>query len=282
MTNWPIGLSTGCFYQKNILECLDPIRAAGFSMVEVCSFPAHLDYHDLEAVRHVRIRMQDLGIEAYSFHAPFADAIDISALEAVRREEALSEILRAAEAAAALHVHYLVIHPGPENAHIPPERERLQRMENVIGVLNRVVRHCAQLGIVCLLENKLPHLLFGKTNDILWIFNALDSADVGACLDTGHALLSDDLHNLVRKLNGHIRMIHVHDNWRQSDDHLPPGDGAIEWKPLLQEWIDVRFHGSLILEIASTPSVEQTLANAVRGRAFLRKISRELIMPRPL
>ena len=49
LDNWPVGLSTGCFYQRGILDWLEPIRGAGFSRIEVCSFPRHLDYHDRAA-----------------------------------------------------------------------------------------------------------------------------------------------------------------------------------------------------------------------------------------
>ena len=35
----------------NILDCLETIRASGFSMIEVVFSPAHLDYKNLSAVR---------------------------------------------------------------------------------------------------------------------------------------------------------------------------------------------------------------------------------------
>ena len=76
MSDWPIGLSTGCIYQTSIFDCLEPIRNGGFSMIEICSFPAHLDYHDKEAVRRAATQIDELGMEPYSFHAPFADHIE--------------------------------------------------------------------------------------------------------------------------------------------------------------------------------------------------------------
>lgn len=51
MGDWPIGLSTGCFYRMPILDCLAAIRGAGFGRIEVCSFRAHLDYPIAPAVR---------------------------------------------------------------------------------------------------------------------------------------------------------------------------------------------------------------------------------------
>jgi sugar phosphate isomerase/epimerase len=281
MTAWPIGLSTGCFYQKSILDCLETIRASGFSMIEVCSSPSHLDYHDLKAVRRAGEMIADLGLEAYSFHAPFADHIDISAPDEFRRAEALQELLKAAQAAAILQVHYLVVHPGPESATIPPHEERLQRMENVVGVLNQVGRRCRELGIACVLENKLPHLLFGRTSDVLLILAALESVDLGVCVDTGHAAISGDLDNFILKLAGRLRMIHANDNRGAYDDHLPPGDGQIDWRRLLEELETTAFKGILVLELAGTGDMEMTMANARRGRSFLRRISRLLTLPNP-
>ena len=77
MTNWPIGLSTGCFHQTPISECLETIRGSGFSMIEVVFSPPHLDYKNLAAVREAGQRIEDLGMEVFSFHAPFANDIDI-------------------------------------------------------------------------------------------------------------------------------------------------------------------------------------------------------------
>jgi sugar phosphate isomerase/epimerase len=280
MTNWPIGLSTGCFYQQSILDCLETIRESGFSLIEVCSSPRHLDYHDQPAIRRVAARIASLGMEAYSFHAPFADQIDISALEQERRQFALQEIFHAVEAAAALQVHHLVIHPGPEHANLPPHEERFRRMENTVETLNRVARRCKELGIRCVLENKLPHLLFGNASDILWILDALEGPDVGACLDTGHAFLSGDLFGLLHKLAGHLRMLHAHDNRGHFDDHLAPGDGVIDWRQVLRELNICGFQGTMMLEIGAASDPQVIMANARRGRSYLRGLGRQLALER--
>jgi len=274
MVTWPIGLSTGCFYQQSIFDCLELILESGFSMIEVCFSPAHLDYHDHGTVHRAAARIDQLGMEAYSFHAPFTHGLDISSLDPGERQWALEEICHAAEAAAILQVHYLVLHPGPESSVIPPQEERLQRMENAVGVLNRVAERCRTLGIRCVLENKLPHLLFGKTSDILWILDAMDSIEVGVCLDTGHAFLSGDLHNLLYKLGGHLRMIHAHDNGGHGDDHLPPGDGRVDWELVVRMLAACHFRGAFILELAGASDPATTMANARRGRSFLRRVCR--------
>ncbi len=278
MTNWRIGLSTGCFYNHPILDCLPLIRESGFSTIEVCSSPGHLDFHDEAAVCRAAQRIAELGMEAYSLHAPFAPYIDISSSDAAQRKASVAEICKAAQAAALLHVHYFVLHPGPEDPAPMPQHEQLPRMQHVIESIDAIARRCHELGIICVLENKLPHLLFGNTSDILWILDGINGAEVGACLDTGHAFLSGDLHNLVHKLAGHLKMIHAHDNGGAQDDHRPPGDGDIPWPQLLKNLVQIQFHGAFVLEMAGRPDPEKTMANARRGRSYLREIARKLTL----
>jgi sugar phosphate isomerase/epimerase len=278
MINWPVGLSTGCFYHQSILECLPVIRESGFSMIEVCSSPEHLDFHDLKSVHCAADRIKELGMEAYSFHAPFAPNIDIASSDSTQRTASVAEIFKAAEAAALLRVHYFVLHPGPENLAAIPAQEQLPRMQNVIDSLNQIAQRCKELGIMCVLENKLPHLLFGNTSDILWILDGINTAEIGACLDTGHAFLAGDMRNLVHKLSGHLRMIHAHDNRGANDDHRPPGDGKIDWKQFLVDLMNVRFHGALILEMAGNDDPNVTMTSARRGRSYLREIARHLML----
>jgi sugar phosphate isomerase/epimerase len=278
MTSWPIGLSTGCFYHQSILDCLPLIRESGFSMIEVCSSPEHLDFRNLKSVKRAAERIKELGMEAYSFHAPFAPNIDIASSDCEQRADSVAEIFKAAESAALLRVHYFVLHPGPENPAAIPAEEQLPRMQHVVDSLNQVARRCRELGIMCVLENKLPHLLFGNTSDILWILDGINSAEVGDCFDTGHAFLAGDIHNLVHKLAGHLRMIHAHDNDGAGDNHLPPGDGKIDWEKFLRDLIEVRFRGAFILEMAGNNDSAVTMTNARRGRSYLRDIARRIAL----
>lgn len=268
---WPIGLSTGCFYHSSILECLEHVRNEGFELIEVCSFPAHLDYHNVPLVKQARFMMNELGLIAYSFHAPFAGHIDISALNSHERLVACDEIYRAADAAKELGVRYLVIHPGPERDGIP-KSERYERMENAANSLNEVSRHCQEIGVGFVLENMLPHLFSGHIRDLMWILGALQTTNVGICLDTGHALLSGDLHTVAQKLSGHLWMVHASDNNGTFDDHLPPGDGKVPWGSLWQHLQSVRFSGAVILEIAGNESIPITLQKARRGKQFLQQL----------
>lgn len=271
MKPWTIGLSTGCFYSRPILSVLDEIRASGFDSIEVCSFPRHLDYHNRHDVTLAGNKIRDLGLRPVSFHAPFADSIDITVLDPAARKVAVAELLFACEAAAAMGVENLVLHPGPERTGRPPEEEFLTRMRNAAESLNKVAARCCELGVHLVLENMLPHLLFGHINDLLYLLGSIHDCEVGACLDTGHAHLSRELGMVIHKLSGHLHLVHVNDNRGDHDDHLAPGEGHIDWPWLISELKRCHFGGTLILELSSreNESVPDMLGRARHARDFL-------------
>jgi sugar phosphate isomerase/epimerase len=275
MSDWPIGLSTGCFYQRPILDVLEPIRDGGFTLLEICSSQAHLDYHREDDVKAAATAIGNAGLEPVSFHAPFADHIDITDLNQVRREAAVSELLTACDAAAVIGVRHIVLHPGPEIDCCPPDKERFKRLENGAASLNRVAAHCRQLGLRLQLENMLPHLMFGSASDVLYLLGAISDTTVGCCLDTGHANLSGDISMVVHKLSGHLQMLHANDNHRDWDAHLPPGHGNIDWRRLVAELEGVGFRGTIILELAGGVDEEPAivLEKARDARRFLREIT---------
>ncbi len=268
---WPIGLSTGCFYRHRICDVLEEIRARGFELIEVCSFPKHLDYHHEDEVGRAGELMRLLGLRPFSFHAPFADRIDITALDEHIRAEAVAELITACRAAALIGAENVVLHPGPEQSGRPPQEEFLQRMRNAALSLNEVAAHCCQTGVQLLLENMLPHLLFGQTSDMMYLLGGINTCAVGTCLDTGHAHLSGDLGNVIHKLSGHLRMVHINDNHGDRDAHLIPGDGAIDWPWVVSELQRYHFKGGLIIEMSAreNETVVDTLARARAGRDFL-------------
>jgi sugar phosphate isomerase/epimerase len=273
MSDWRCGISTGCFYKTDILHALPEVRDGGFLTIEVCSFPAHLDYHNHDHVAKAAELMKSLGMDANSFHAPFADAIDISSPDAGHRAHAVREVTAACDAAAMLRASYVVLHPGPEREGLPPPHEWYDRMRHAADSLNEVAAHCRHAGLTLLLENMLPHLMFGHVSDLMFLLGAIRETNVGTCLDTGHAFLSRDLRTVVHKLSGHLRMLHVNDNHGERDEHLSPGEGAIDWISLFRQLRQWNFHGPLILELAdSGEPPERIMRRAREARDYLRDI----------
>ncbi|ADH85924.1 sugar phosphate isomerase/epimerase family protein [Desulfurivibrio alkaliphilus] len=279
MSDWSVGLSTGCFYRTSIFECLPLIREHGFSMLEICSHPDHLDYHDLALVRRAARQLEAWSLEAYSFHAPFAAGLDITSPAAAQRRRSIDEMLAAVEAAALLGARYLVLHPGPEKELQPEPGEYLQRRQNGVLALNEIAARCRLRQVQLVLENMLPHLFCGDISELLRCLGAVREGGVGTCLDTGHAVLSGELFHIATTLAGSLKMIHASDNHGHYDDHLPPGQGGIDWLPLLGHLQRMGFAGGIILELNGDAKIdpETMLREAARARLYLRRLSRQLL-----
>ena len=275
MTDWPYGISTGCFYQTPILEALPYVRDGGFTLIEVCSYPDHLDCHDTSKVEAAAVALERMGIEPLSLHAPFAERINIASDDRKTREDSIQEVIVACESAASLGARYIVLHPGPEKEGRPEFNEWYDHAHNAADSLNQVAERCGELGIYLLLENMLPHLMFGHICDMLFLLGAINNTNLGTCLDTGHAYLSGDLHTVVHKLSGHLKMLHANDNRGTGDDHLPPGEGDIKWLPLIHQLRHYQFQGTIILELSGNGTPDEIMQGARRARKYLRQLCRD-------
>jgi sugar phosphate isomerase/epimerase len=63
------------------------------------------------------------------------------------------------------------------------------------------------------------------------LLEAIDSSSLGYCLDTGHGHIFSQvpLPEWVEALGPWLIEVHLHDNHRQADEHLPLGFGEIDF-----------------------------------------------------
>ncbi|TAK29999.1 MAG: sugar phosphate isomerase/epimerase [Chloroflexota bacterium] len=257
---WRIGFSTGAFYELPILSVLPAIRHIGFQYVEICSNQAHLDYHDRVALEQLRGTLDGLGLRVFSLHAPFGTHIDIASPDEKARASALEQTEAAIQALYVLNGEVLVVHPAGDNP--PAERDRTMLLAQSLDSLHSIQAQCAQLGLKLAIETMLPHLVGGRTAELLWLAEHLPSAGVGFCLDTGHTYLGRSLAESLTQLSSRLLLLHVHDNSGQHDDHLPPGHGQIDWASCVRTLARHSFSGALILETTASGSPEEHLRQA--------------------
>lgn len=82
-----------------------------------------------------------------------------------------------------------------------------------------------------------------------------DLPRVAVLLDTGHAHVNSwDLPKVIEHFGSRLAGVHLHDNDGLTDQHLPVGEGSIDWPPVfaaLKKWAP---QTRLILEYADTNS----------------------------
>ena len=73
--------------------------------------------------------------------------------------------------------------------------------------------------------------------------------DIGVCFDVGHAHIMSSVQQAFDVLKDRIRSTHVHDNNKDHDSHLWPGDGNIDWEETMSLLRTAPHVPPLLLEI---------------------------------
>ena len=92
---------------------------------------------------------------------------------------------------------------------------------------------------------------------------------VGVCLDIGHANYSDaPMEAWFDALGPSIACLHLSDNMGRLDDHLPLGDGEIDWAMADRLWRQLGRDVPVTLEVGGLQGVEKSLGFLRRNGYF--------------
>lgn len=138
-----------------------------------------------------------------------------------------------------------MVHPSDLERHRHDVRGRVADAVASIAALHL---RCAPLNVRLAVESPLPHLIGGAPAEFAAILEGLDPA-VGVCLDTGHTWLGGSWRRFVEVAGARLTHVHIHDNHGYLDDHLPPGDGVLNWNEIRQSLDDAGFDGWAMLEL---------------------------------
>ncbi len=247
--SWTIGVSTGCCREHGVLDVLSAVHAAGIDAVELGTPPNHFNPADGTAVRHVAERLRMLGIRPVSIHAPFGGGIELSSADPRERQAALGRIATSAAALRHLGGSIVVVHPTD----IPRQDADVERRLDLCAeALSAAASICKAMGLVLALESPLPHLIGGAADEFTWLVGRLDDS-AGVCLDTGHATLGNQWDRLLGIAGSRLIHVHANDHRGRFDDHLPPGDGSIDWRHISHTLRAADFSGFMMLELNCQP-----------------------------
>jgi sugar phosphate isomerase/epimerase len=72
---------------------------------------------------------------------------------------------------------------------------------------------------------------------------------LGVCFDFGHAHVMSSVTEAFEILKPYIRSTHVHDNNKEKDEHLFPGEGTIDWNEAMSLLREAPHVPPVLLEI---------------------------------
>lgn len=81
-----------------------------------------------------------------------------------------------------------------------------------------------------------------------YIIKNIDDSNLGVCFDVGHSNLFSDGKFNVELFKDRLLAIHLHDNFKEKDDHNLPFDGNVNWNIAIKQIKDMNYNGSIIIE----------------------------------
>lgn len=247
---WRLGISTGACTDMPIQDAVIAIAGAGITAVEISTPPRHFDPMSNGAVTALAQALSAHGLDAVAIHAPFGGLLDLADPNSHHRVAAIGAILTAGAALKKLGGRVLVVHPSDlERA----RHDAGSRLEDCARSLRALGESCRQEGLTLVVETPLPHLIGGRPDEFRWLLSQIDPA-TRVCLDTGHTALGGFWRDFVNVADGLAIHVHAHDNHGHRDDHLPPGDGRIDWREIVGTLADAGFDGCFMLELACPPT----------------------------
>jgi sugar phosphate isomerase/epimerase len=205
-----------------LLKNLSGVLAMGLQP-EIYFGSASLDNLPRQEIREAAQQLGQQNIFV-TFHAPFMDlspgAVDdrIRAITAFRFHQVLDLV-------PTFHPRAIVFHPGYDRWRFDGDVELW--MTQSLLTWKPLVERAESLGVKLALEN-----VFEENPSILQrLLQAISSPCLGYCLDAGHGHIFSEVAicEWIEALGHYLVEVHLHDNHRQADEHLPLGLGQIDF-----------------------------------------------------
>ena len=214
-----------------------------------------LDQLDPELLERTAEGFGDAGL-SLTVHAPFLD-LNPGALEPYVFEATAIRYRQTLAAADRLGAKLVVFHPGYEYWKYGGRPELW--LEASIEFWPPIVELAEEFGISLAIEN----IYETEPGTLAQLLDHIDSPLFGHCFDVGHWRLFSDhtLDDWFAALAKRTIHLHLHDNNGAGDDHLPIGEGDIDFDHLFKLVDALPNLPSLTLEARSPEEASRSLRN---------------------
>ena len=195
---------------------------------EIYLSAATLDRLTPEAAGKVSESLRSAGIATTTFHAPFNDLSPGARDEEIRRVSA-RRLLQAVSLAPLFRPLGIVMHGGYSDWFFDFDGEAW--LTGAKRTFSEVTEAAERAEVDIYIEN-----VFDEVPDhLLRLRAAVGSKRLGFCFDAGHATLFSRLpvQKWIEAFGPDLRELHLHDNRGIRDDHLPVGEGSINFRGVL-------------------------------------------------
>ncbi|MHC1564079.1 MAG: sugar phosphate isomerase/epimerase family protein [Candidatus Hecatellaceae archaeon] len=279
-----LGLPSNLFAKQSLEASLSRVWKLNPEAVELVLDKPHITAEELEDGGKLEARLRETlrslsPKREISVHANF-QRINPSSLSFQQRSRSLRLLEECLRISAGLEAKVLVVHPG----WLPPA----SRVPLIGGIVRRLawkalqasMKACLKLsenyGVTVGLEN-----IHGKLSPFTLPSQASNLSLEGLkfTFDLGHAYIEARRRlkmaggeaerwiagEVACHLQGKLAHVHLHDNRGLTDTHLPPGEGEIDFNPMVEALEKAGFQGQVILEVWNPENPEASGRKALEA-----------------
>jgi sugar phosphate isomerase/epimerase len=235
---------------RPIMDELCEFSTLGFDYLELSLDPPEAHHSRIRAAKkEIQRRLRDFGMGLVIHLPTFVLTADLT--EGIRNAS-VEEMCRSMDLAAEMAAEKVVMHPSAITGLAP------MVMELALGYaresMEKMITHAGSLGLCVCLENMFPrYRSFFEPAQFSSILDEHPSLQM--TLDTGHANIEGHsgarIFSFLRRFGGRIGHVHASDNKGTRDEHLPIGNGNIDFPALMRRLNEIGYDETVTLEVFS-------------------------------
>jgi sugar phosphate isomerase/epimerase len=191
-----------------------------------------------------------------TIHAPFMD-LNPGAVDPLVWEATLHRFNQVYDVAEIIRPTIIVFHPGYDRWRFGDKRRKW--LDNSIRTWEKVLVRSTKTGSIIAVEN----IFEEEPSTLRALFEEIDSPLFRHCFDTGHFNLFSrvSMEEWFAEVGGYIAETHIHDNNGTKDDHLPIGEGSIDFGKLFGLLKQYAPGSAYTIEAHSRENLERAIKN---------------------
>lgn len=237
-------------FKESIRRC----KTAGFNVLDVNFCEAMngetvLVEDDWEALIYdLKNEAEKIGVEFTQSHPVFLSGHITE--EKVERYEWLMK--RSIIASSMLGVKWAVLHPVQEKeiTEFDTEANIKANIDHHSATVELAVKHNVGIAFENMVENANNKRRFSShAGELVALIDTFNIPEVGACWDFGHGnFLYKDQRIALRTLGKRLKATHINDNYGNSDEHMFPFHGSVDWHSIMPVFNEIGYDGDFTFE----------------------------------
>jgi len=253
---YKLGFSSNAFRKHEITDALRAIARCGYEGAEILGDVPHAYPPQTDDARIAEIRatldethLQPANVNAFMLYGIQNEIQHPSWIEpdADFRQLRINHTTDCLRLAAKLGAPSIQTQPGGP---LDPGMTRERALDTFETGLREALKIAEDVGVKLLIEPE-PLLLIENTAQTDEFFSRFDSPMLGLNFDIGHFYcVGEDLPQAVLHHAGRIQHVHIEDIAAdRTHYHLVPGDGAIDFEPILKSLEIIGYDGFVTVEL---------------------------------